>query len=208
MKDIDIQFNIYGKLLDFITEINVYVTSEENVYGAPYKRWMDGRVFRTAMKAGRIVKIGLIPEQHHYLDDNSQCSHETYLHQFRPYLSTANYSHCPRKCSPVALPFRDLPICGWNQTVVKTFDCANEQFLKKLAEFSDAGNYLRPCDILQYTGELIWDIPNPQIGMFSNMSAKLEYEFLPPELTVVYQEYLIFDAIGMVGSVGGTWVCL
>ena len=32
----------------------------------------------------------------------------------------------------------------------------------------------------------------------------VRYQFMPPQMTVTYIEYLIFDAIGVVGSVGET----
>ena len=33
---------------------------------------------------------------------------------------------------------------------------------------------------------------------------KLNYEFASPETVTVYEEYLIYDTVGMIGSVGGT----
>ena len=30
------------------------------------------------------------------------------------------------------------------------------------------------------------------------------YSFLPPITTMVYEEYLIYDGLGLIGSVGGT----
>ena len=37
----------------------------------------------------------------------------------------------------------------------------------------------------------------------SNTSSLIGYDFIPPEKMLVFEEYLVFDAFGMIGSIGG-----
>ena len=59
----------------------------------------------------------------------------------------------------------------------------------------------KSCSIIQYSGKVLYkfqsvtnDIPEFAIA----------YQFAYPESMKVYEEYLIYDAIGMIGSIGGT----
>ena len=63
-------------------------------------------------------------------------------------------------------------------------------------------NCPKSCSIVQYTGKLdYWDSweRKPNDSIFS-----LKVRFAPPLTTTVYEEYLIYDIFGMIGSVGGT----
>ena len=57
----------------------------------------------------------------------------------------------------------------------------------------------RPCQFLEYSGQKTYDRYQQSYKIF-----KIEYLFAPPEMTHFYKERLVFDIIGMVGSVGGT----
>ena len=52
---------------------------------------------------------------------------------------------------------------------------------------------------MEYVGKLTYEglLPN-------NKTAILTYTLAQPEMTVEYQERLVFDEVGMIGSVGGT----
>ena len=40
--------------------------------------------------------------------------------------------------------------------------------------------------------------------LYDKKKFAIQYNFLPPAMTVHYQERLVFDLVGMIGSVGGT----
>ena len=61
----------------------------------------------------------------------------------------------------------------------------------------------KQCKVLQYGGKVVYDdvyswAPNSNWAQFS-------YEIDPPKKVTVYQEYVVYDAIGIIGSVGGTF---
>ena len=58
----------------------------------------------------------------------------------------------------------------------------------------------KPCSISQYSGRIdFWDYKN-----LNDSSFKVSLRFAPPVKSTVYEEYLIYNFFGMVGSVGGT----
>ena len=70
-----------------------------------------------------------------------------------------------------------------------------------LQNFQKSNNFSRPCTIEQYNR----DIPSTWgFDKDSKRRAEIAYEFLPPKMMVVNKEYLIFDTIGLIASVGGT----
>ena len=57
----------------------------------------------------------------------------------------------------------------------------------------------RPCNVLEYSGVTTLDFPYWLSDRFH-----ITYKFAAPKMTVFYQERLVFDVIGVMGSVGGT----
>ena len=184
-------------------------TSEENYYGVLVEDWMDGKPFGTHAEKNEIVMVKLVPEKYMYLqnqeNEESSCSHLTYLEQLRSRFLKANFSYCPSVCSPWLLPFQhDLPLCGWedDQEGRQKRNCAKDILKDVMLNVNLLGQYFRPCNVLQYIGE-----ESGTLGLDHNddyVTFAVRYQFMPPQMTVTYKEYLIFDTIGVVGSVGGT----
>ena len=59
--------------------------------------------------------------------------------------------------------------------------------------------YPKTCILQQFTGELEFDA-----GIEDKREIYFAYNFAPPKTETVHEEYLIYDAIGLIGSVGGT----
>ena len=57
-----------------------------------------------------------------------------------------------------------------------------------------------PCTYLEYSKEETW---TGKISDFSNGTLGIAYIFTP-ELVAVYDEYLIYNEVSMIASVGGT----
>ena len=62
--------------------------------------------------------------------------------------------------------------------------------------------YPKTCKILQYSGEVEWDVSGDDDN--SRRILYFFWSFAPPKTTILYEEYLIYDTIGLIGSVGGT----
>ena len=59
--------------------------------------------------------------------------------------------------------------------------------------------YPKTCNILQYSGEVEYDTE-----IEDKHEIYLAYNMAPPKTVTVHEEYLIYDTIGLIGSVGGT----
>ena len=87
------------------------------------------------------------------------------------------------------------------------FQCENEDqdhsALNQLYDYDFYNsNCPKPCSIIQYTGKLdYWDSWGREPF---DLTFTLYIRFAPPLATTVYEEYLIYDIFGMIGSVGGT----
>ena len=58
--------------------------------------------------------------------------------------------------------------------------------------------YPKTCNILQYSGEVEYDTE-----IEDKHEIYLAYNMAPPKTVTVHEEYLIYDTIGFLGSIGG-----
>ena len=66
--------------------------------------------------------------------------------------------------------------------------------------------YPKTCKILQYSGEVEFDANLTHLDppLYGTHQVYLGYNFAPPRTVTIHEEYLIYDAIGLVGCIGGT----
>ena len=90
--------------------------------------------------------------------------------------------------------YNSTPICDTNEEYV----CAWQQITPSFNEFIN-DPYPKTCEITQYSGDIEW-------GWNAGLEAGtyLAYNYAPPKVFIVQEEYLIYDTIGFIGSVGGT----
>ena len=62
----------------------------------------------------------------------------------------------------------------------------------------------KPCSILEYSGKLDYWEPKYYSSKSSNNTMIIYLRFQSPEVITIYEEYLIYDFNGMLGSIGGT----
>ena len=84
------------------------------------------------------------------------------------------------------------------------WQCPFTTLLMDWLNFKDRFGYKKPCTILEYKGKMM--NPSWEKKTTSSMKGDFEivYQFIPPMMTEVHEEYLIFDMVGMIGSVRGT----
>ena len=86
-----------------------------------------------------------------------------------------------------------IPLCK----TVKEFDCAYGLINPSYNEFVRTP-YPKTCTIIQYSGEIEWEDFKPEREVY------FAYNFQDPKTVSVHEEYLIYDTIGFMGSLGGT----
>ena len=204
-----IAMGIYDKK-HVVPSIKVYITSEKNAYGAIFGQWIEGEPFLVNIKNGTRGEIIIRPEKYVYLEKTSHCSTDKsfYDEVSSHFVSTTNFSGCPRKCLPVSYPNNGefkIPFCKTHdknhndQNLTGEWRCAarraNSHFKNSVEKFK------KSCNILKYHG-------TPD-GIFKDKSInaneyEFSYNFASQKSVKVYKEYLVYDGIGMIGSIGGT----
>ena len=181
--------------------VKIYFTSEENSYGVFKNQWWDGKVFQQNLEGQKWARISLQPYEYRYLDDQEKCSLETNLQRWQYLVKKANFSHCPKKCSLIQCMSNILPMCDWTTEDFEARKCAKEVLEDTWDEFKSEPGYKRPCLIIEYSGTKVAEKIRKE-----NKPTQMDfsYEFSPPMMSIVYQEYLLFDMIGLIASVGGT----
>ena len=147
---------------------------------------------------GKRYFFGLTYESYEYLDDEDQCTHLSTIHQKQQFIINANFSSCQKRCTPYLLPIPDLPICSFNDSDYEARVCAYEALRQAYLDSEESGTYKRLCNINQYTGETIITEDTDAFRLVFG------YKFAKPGLTIKYQEYLTFDPISLLGTIGGT----
>ena len=110
-------------------------------------------------------------------------------------------NECPKKCMPNALAnlgkYYQTPYCK-NDT--RGTYCIYRHMNKLQRK---GHNCKKSCSIKEYTGETFLRYSQKPK---SNETDEYYFKYILNDVksTKVYKEYLIYDAIGMVGSVGGT----
>ena len=182
--------------------VQAFFTSEENSYGTYQREWFDGEVFERILNPGHYIIVSLKPIRYNYLKQDGQCTDKTFVEQWMPHLSKANFSTCPnaRKCSHHAsFVTKNISLCGWGQANAYWRQCGEKVIDDNYKDFKTTVGFKRPCQILEYSGQLNFDKPRADKDTIF-----LKFQFSPPVMTVFYQERLVFDTVGMLGSIGGT----
>ena len=104
--------------------------------------------------------------------------------------------NCTKNCFPSTL----ISSGGFD----KKYECEDEE--QETCSFFAFDTYKsncpKPCSIVQYNGRIdLWE----QNESNQNDSSFIIYlRFAPPLTTTLYEEYVIYDVFGTIGSVGGT----
>ena len=178
---------------DELPHIKIHITSEKNAYGVIANAWTNGRVLNihTQIQNGISKLVDLKPKKYNYLTTNSNCSNEPFYECFsRLFAKSLNKNQT--KCSPCSMP--SLPTCNLNDTNYEVFWSMWSKVAKNPKLYCP-----KLCSTLEYSGEVTTQRP-----ALRNTNFTLVYDFLSSDTTTVYNEYLIYDAITMIGSVGGT----
>ena len=156
-------------------------------------------MFEQRVNWNKRVQVNLKPLEYRYLGDDSKCSNESNIALFKSFLRDADFTKCQEKCSPYHFLNDLMPSCGWGDDLKKdAFLCSYNIISDNWNAYQISHGFKKPCKVLEYQGEQTFEWDNKY------NQAVIQYRFSPPMMTNVQQEYLIFDIIGMIGSVGGT----
>ena len=121
-------------------------------------------------------------------------------HTFRRQIFPLQIVLMQKKCSHHAnFVTKNISLCGWGEANAYWRQCGEKVIDDNYKDFKTTVGFKRPCQILEYSGQLNFDKPRADKDTIF-----LKFQFSPPVMTVFYQERLVFDTVGMLGSIGGT----
>ena len=207
------KFNILFKFNQSIPKeklplTQLYITSEENSYGIAVFNWLEGETLVYEVKPETMTEIILKGEQMILLPEKGECQENSAYHCVATLIQTFDCKNCSKRCMPQYLydnlrPFYSnahTEICQKESDVDCFLEyCAKNGFIEKLAE---TGLCQQSCSTTEFSGKLVYEGQVPGLDM--NHMTYFSYSIKAPAKWTVNEEYLIYDFVGLVGSVGGT----
>ena len=183
--DISINFNS-SITEENIPSLEIFLTSENNAYGVVFNKWVNGKVIKLQIDKGIHKHIELRQQQYNYLEKNFKCSHEAYYECVSRHLVAKLNGTCS---SMPSLPY--IPTCKINKS---------KEEHKMFNRYLDL--YLEECPTKQCVTQ---EYHHEYEDTFRLKKTTFQFSYsIPSNSTTLYKEYLIYDTISMIGSVGGT----
>ena len=185
--------------LAFIT-----ITSLQNSPGTIYETWKDGKALMVTLNKNKIARYYIQPEQYEFLRHDEKCQEESFYGCIAIQLQMNGLNHCSKKCMPrifsnLGINY-SIPFCHSNDT--ESEQCALD-IGWDMVDGAIPSNCKKSCSNLRYFGEIAGVIPytKKKVSNWYGFSYILTNDEF---MSNVFKEYLIYDVIGMIGSVGGT----
>ena len=169
--------------------------------------WIEGKPLNIALDNNSRVVYNIKPQKTKYLREMGKCQEESYYDCISSHIDAMTELHkCTKKCIPNA--FSNIQDRNYSTAFCQK-DTSNQQCIAKQISEKDLGSMCkRSCSVLEYYGEIEINMPYGEIhqskwNVKSNWNAYMVcYKFNVG--AKLYEEYLICDTMGMIGSVGGT----
>ena len=143
------------------------------------------------------------PQKTKYLKEMGKCQEESYYDCLSSHIDgMTELNDCTKKCIPNA--FSTIGGRKYSTAFCRN-DTFNQQCIAKQILDKVGSKCKKSCSTMEYYGEIEINMPYGEIyqSKYKGWNAYwVTYKFKSE--AKVYEEYLICDTIGMIGSVGGT----
>ena len=147
------------------------------------------------MKTDQWMKLKVVQTKH--LQKQSKCGSTTFYECYANLIKKSKFGKeiCfPHKLRTMGgIDFREFPVCQSPEENVQSFDHVYGNL------FYEASACPESCIIREYTGKVDYEQ-----AKYDNSTFGLVVRFARPYTMTTYEEYLLYDFNGIVGSVGGT----
>ena len=183
---------------DDLPTLHIFMTSEKNSYGIVINEWMNGKAMKAQIKKGMQKIIVVRSEKRMYLPKSSKCQDESFFECLSSsYIPKLKESH--DQCSLVSLPSSQiLSTCNFTETNKEKKQEKVKQFWNHFDKVS-VQCPTKLCITTEYLGEESYY----EELMNKNVTIQFSY-MLSSNSTILYEEYLVYDLVTTIGSVGGT----
>ena len=208
----------YIKILTKHAKLNlavyIYLTSLENSEGNIFNKFEDGDYFKYVLQKNTFKEFMIKPESYYFLSETSKCHKESYYDCLASELARFDFNQtaCKTKCIPSMFSYGknySSPFCQTrmdDECALKIFHASwhhktKNNFTKKVDL-----KCKHSCTILQYSGLEVKEKSkfSSQPEVYNYRGFKYQFGNADNKMKA-FHEYLIYDSMGMIGSVGGTF---
>ena len=186
---IRIEYNLLLSEED-LPSLRFYLTSQANAFGMISNFWVDGEVLTLDLdKFTYEFQVDITSKKYVYLLEKLHCQNGAYYERV---ILSNDFSTCAKKCLPLILPKVDLPMCQNNNES----NCII-QHMGKILNVS----MLKSCQTLEFHGKVTM---NRRSKVNIHRTITFYHLITQPKHVIVNEEYLVYNFIGLVASIGGT----
>ena len=205
----NLNFEFFKEFVEYerIPEMIVYFTSEVNAYGITANVWIDGEPLTFKLKKNSELEVSLKQVKYIHLESKAKCRVEPFYEVYERLLLKTCFSKCPNRCTTTSLASgtNEIPLCLKKEENI----CARKVQSEVWHLLANSEEYSKACSTIDYTGRIIYENQEEKdynIKKYNKniYTMELEYVFSSPEVVTVNEEYLIYDLMSMIGSIGGS----
>lgn len=204
-KILQVEFN-NTSIATNISTTDFFITTKNNSYGIMLYKWFDGEVLTYRIKKRNAIEIVLLAEKKIFLQSKTHCSEESTYKCSANVVMNYDFKGCSRKCIPSyfleSFPFYEndkVQLCETDEEVT----CFESHLIDIMAFIAANGPCPKACTRTKFNGIVSYEGQITHIKQIEDYST-LIYAIEAPASVTVHEEYLIYDLLGLVGSVGGT----
>ena len=204
---------IYTLKATFNPLVTMILTSLENSLGSPFIKFKDGDYLQYELDKSTYRKFLIKPESYYFLPETSNCQKESYYDCLASELDSFDFNQtsCTKKCIPAMFSYGKNYSNTFCQTptsdncALNIFHANNYKVENSFVERVDS-KCKHSCTILQYSGLEVRESSEISSPHESTDHRTFMYQLGDTDNKMnAYHEYLIYDSMGMIGSVGGTF---
>ena len=178
----------------------VYFTSETNSLGIGRAYWYEGEELMVSVQLNRRKSIQITERTFIYLEETQGCSNQQSWYEcYAKLVEGSSFENCPAKCLAHSIRYNGLENMVFCKQNTEEWNCS-DNFLRNLRKnVIENGTCPRSCVITNYRGKITHAFP-----FYHKNTIAFSYYYAPPYISIIYEEYLLFDFLGLISSVGGT----
>ena len=185
-------------------KVKTFITSNSNSYGVIGGAWVEGDVYYTSIsvhKAAKMGRVSLKAVGYKAHPSTSVCSKSLSYYECvgTNFLRKEHFKNCSNFCVPIIWKSIIKLVTNETFTICETFK--ENYCMATLMDYfftHESRQCQESCEILKYSGKKVSDGT-----YYSGSNVELAILFTSANL-IEYEEYLIYDWIGMIGSIGGS----
>ena len=184
--------------------VGFFLTSQKNSPGFLDNSWIDGEPLQLSMNKNTAGSYNLRPQKTKYVEKMGNCQKESYYECIASHLDVIEFDECSKKCIPNV--FSNIGK-NYSTTFCQNNTVSQKCILDHMLKQEVGSNCKKSCSKLEYFGDNLLTMPYQSKEEDKKHWNVYWFKYRLNNLNFsakVFEEYLIYDTIGMIAAVGGT----